>query len=142
MSSMNKVILMGNITRDPESSFLPNGSQVTKFGIAVNRRYTSNGEKREETTFVDVESWGKQAELISEHLTKGSPILLEGRLKFDSWESKDGEKRSKLLVVLENFQFIGGGGDNAKEASQSNAAEKAPEKAPAKETPAGDDDVF
>lgn len=136
MGNVNKVFLMGNLTRDPEMNTTPGGNSVTKFGVAINRRYTSNGEKREETTFVDIESWGKQAELINQHFSKGQPIFIEGRLKFDSWETKEGEKRSKLLVVLDNFQFIssGGEGDGNAKAGEENAT---PEPAPA-----GTDDVF
>jgi len=127
MTTFNKVILMGNLTRDPESRSLPNGGIVTKFGVAVNRRFTSNGEAREETTFVDVESWGKQAELIAQHFTKGKPIMLEGRLKLDTWEGQNGEKRSKLLVVLEGFQFVSGGNSQGGNSgtSESNATEAA-----------------
>lgn len=138
MGNLNKVFLMGNLTRDPEMNHTPGGNTVTKFGIATNRRYTSNGEKREETTFIDIESWGKQAELIDQYFSKGSPILVEGRLKFDSWESKEGEKRSKLLVVLENFQFVGGGSEDNGNA-KSSKANATPEPAGSN---AGSDDVF
>jgi len=107
MANLNKVFLMGRLTRDPDQRFIPSGQSVVSFGIAVNRNYTVNGEKREETTFVDIEAWGQQGELIHKYLTKGNPIFLEGRLKFDSWENKEGEKRSKLRVTLERFQFLG-----------------------------------
>ena len=110
MSSFNKVILMGNLTRDPAQRFLPSGQSVVEIGIATNRKYTAqNGEKREEVTFVDVEAWGKQGEVIAKYFKKGNPIFIEGRLKFDSWQTKEGEKRSKLRVVLERFEFLGGG---------------------------------
>ena len=109
MSNLNKVFLMGRLTRDPEQRFISSGQSVVNIGVAINRQYTTNGEKREETTFVDVEAWGPRGEVIAKYLTKGNPIFIEGRLKFDTWE-KDGEKRSKLRVVLDNFQFIGGGG--------------------------------
>jgi single-strand DNA-binding protein len=107
MANLNKVFLMGRLTRDPEQRFIPSGQSVVGIGIAVNRTYTVNGEKREETTFVDVEAWGPQGELIHKYLKKGNPIFVEGRLKFDTWESKEGEKRSKLRVTLERFQFLG-----------------------------------
>lgn len=108
MASFNKVILMGNLTRDPEMRVTPNGHTICKLGLAVSRTYsTREGERREETTFVDIDAFGKQAEVIAKYMRKGRPIMLEGRLKFDQWES-DGQKRSKLGVILENFQFVGG----------------------------------
>src|SRR5438045_6171591 len=110
MASFNKVLLMGNLTRDPQLKYLPSQMAVVEFGIACNRKFrTANGEDREEVTFVDVTSFGKQAEVINQYFQKGKPIFIEGRLKFDSWEDKQGGgKRSKLTVVIENFQFIGG----------------------------------
>ncbi len=117
MASYNKVILLGNLTRDPEMRVTPNGMSICKFGLAVNRNYTTkDGEKREETTFVDIDAFGRQAEVIAKYLSKGRAVFVEGRLKLDQWDDKtSGEKRSKLGVVLENFQFVGGrdeGGDN------------------------------
>ncbi len=113
MANVNKVILIGNITRDPEVRHTPKGTAVTDLGIAVNRVYSSEqGDKREETTFVDVTLWGRQAELAGEYLTKGRPVYIEGRLQMDSWEDKaSGQKRSKLKVVGETMQFLGGRGD-------------------------------
>lgn len=109
MSNLNRVFLMGRLTRDPEQRFISSGQAVVSLGLAINRNYTTaNGEKREETTFVDVEAWGQQGDLIHRYLKKGNPIFVEGRLKFDQWETKEGEKRSKLRVVLDRFQFIGG----------------------------------
>lgn len=110
MASYNKVILMGNLTRDPEMKYLPSGTAVANFGIAMNERYTDRqtGEQKEIACFVDVEAWDRQAEVVSEYLSKGSPIFLEGSLKFDSWETPEGEKRSRLKVRLLRFQFIGG----------------------------------
>ena len=109
MPSFNKVIIMGNLTRDPELKVPESGISICSFGIATTRYYTTKaGEKREETTFVDVDCFGRQAEVISRYCSKGKPILIEGRLKLDQWESKTGEKRSKLSVVLESFQFVGG----------------------------------
>ncbi len=112
MANYNKVILMGNLTRDPEMRFLPKGTAVAKFGLAVNRRWRSEtGEQKEETTFVDIEAFGKQAETISQYLKKGRPVMVEGRLKLDQWDDKQtGQKRSRMSVVLENFQFLDSGG--------------------------------
>jgi single-strand DNA-binding protein len=110
MASFNKVLLMGNLTRDPQLKYLPSQTPVAEFGLACNRKFKSaQGEDREEVTFVDVSAFGKTAELINQYFTKGKPIFIEGRLKFDQWEDKQGGgKRSKLTVVAENFQFIGG----------------------------------
>ncbi len=115
MANLNKVMLIGNVTRDPEIKYTPKGSAVTDLGIAVNRVYTpEGGEKREETTFVDVTLWGRQAEIAGEYCKKGRSIYVEGRLQLDSWEDKtSGQKRSKLRVVGEAFQLLGprpGGG--------------------------------
>ncbi|MGH8017664.1 MAG: single-stranded DNA-binding protein [Opitutaceae bacterium] len=112
MASFNKVILMGNLTRDPELRVTPKGTAVCQIGVAVNQTYKDkDGNSREETTFVDVDVFGRQAEVIAKYMSKGRPILVEGRLKLDSWETKEGDKRSKLKVVLENFQFVGGRGE-------------------------------
>jgi len=112
MASFNKVILMGNLTRDPELRVTANGNSICKLGLATSRVYsTKDGERREETTFVDIDAFGKQAEVINKYMRKGRPIMVEGRLKLDQWES-DGQKRSKLSVVLENFQFLGSRDDN------------------------------
>src|SRR4051812_4343391 len=110
MASFNKVLLMGNLTRDVQLKYLPSQTAVAEFGLACNRKFrTANGEDREEVTFVDVTAFGKQAEVLNQYMTKGKPIFIEGRLKFDSWEDKQGGgKRSKLTVVIENFQFVGG----------------------------------
>lgn len=98
---------MGNLTRDPELRTTPSGVNICKFSIACNRSYKAqDGSTKEEVTFVEVDAFGRQAELISRSLTKGSPLFLEGRLKLDQWDSNTGEKRSKLSVILENFQFI------------------------------------
>src|SRR5205085_3308148 len=120
MASFNKVILLGNLTRDPEVRYTPKGSAVADLGIAVNRQYTlENGEKREEVTFVDVTFWGRTAEVAGEYLKKGRPVFVEGRLQLDSWDDKQsGQKRTKLKVIGENMQMLGaprgggsGGGD-------------------------------
>lgn len=130
MPNFNKVLLMGNLTRDPELRATPSGTAVCQFGLAVNRIYNnSNGERQEETTFVDIEAWGRQAETISKYVTKGNPLFVEGRLKLDSWENKEGEKRSKMKVVLENMQLIsqrGEGGGYSPSDSASPARDSAP----------------
>jgi single-strand DNA-binding protein len=110
MANVNKVILIGNVTRDPEVKFTSKGSAVTDVGLAINRNYTlDSGEKREETTFVDVELWGRLAEIAGEYAKKGRPIYIEGRLRMDTWEDKaSGQKRSRLKVVGENLQLLGG----------------------------------
>ncbi|MFP4352091.1 MAG: single-stranded DNA-binding protein [Puniceicoccaceae bacterium] len=110
MASFNRVILIGNLTRDPEVRFSSGNNAICKLGLAVSRNYTTrDGEKREETTFVDVDAFGKVAEILGKYLSKGRPVLIEGRLQLDTWESKEGEKRQKLKVVCENFQFLGSG---------------------------------
>ena len=110
MASYNRVILMGNLTRDPEMKYLPSGTAVTNFGLAMSDRYTDrqSGEQRENVCFVDVEAWDRQAEIVNEYLSKGSPVFLEGSLKFDSWETPEGEKRSRLKVRVFRIQLIGG----------------------------------
>lgn len=114
MASFNKVILLGNVTRDPELRYIANGTAVTDIGLAVNdRRKNAQGEWVEETTFVDVTLWGRTAEIAGEYVTKGSPLLIDGRLKLDTWE-KDGKKNSKLRVVCDRMQLLGGRGEGAR----------------------------
>lgn len=143
MASYNKVILMGNLTRDPELRYTPKGTPVAAFGIAVNRQLrTESGETRQETTFVDVEAWSQIAERIAKFVKKGSPILIEGRLRLDQWDDKKtGQKRSKLVVVCENFRFVG----PAREAEPAEAVEPAEpaaiEPAEPNSVPPPDDDV-
>lgn len=110
MASLNKVMLIGNCTRDPEIRYTPKGTAVTELGLAVNRRFTAdNGEKREEVTFIDVTLWGRTAEVANEYLRKGRPVYIEGRLQLDSWDDKaTGQKRSKLKIVGEEMQLLGG----------------------------------
>jgi single-strand DNA-binding protein len=110
MANLNKVLLLGNVTRDPEVRYTPKGSAVCDLGIAVNRAYTTDsGEKREEVTFVDVTLWGRTAEVASEYLKKGRPVFIEGRLQMDTWDDKQtGQKRTRLRVVAENMQLLGG----------------------------------
>ena len=119
MANFNKVILAGNLTRDPELRYTPKGMAIAKFGLAINRTWRSEGgESKEEVTFVDIDAFGKQAETIGQYFKKGRPILIEGRLKLDQWDDKQtNQKRSRLGVVLEGFQFLdsnrggeGGGG--------------------------------
>jgi single-strand DNA-binding protein len=148
MASFNKVILLGNLTRDPEVRYTPKGTAVAELGMAVNRVYTAeNGEKREETTFVDVTLWGRTAEIAGEYLKKGRPVFIEGRLQLDSWEDKQsGQKRSKLKVVGEGLQLLGsrpggsgstGGGDEEGSSAPRSSSKSAP---PPKAAPAEPDD--
>jgi single-strand DNA-binding protein len=123
MPSLNKVLLMGNLTRDPELRVTPKGTPICQFALAINRQFKmESGESREEVIYVDIEAWGKQGEIIAKYLTKGRPLFVEGRLKLDQWEDKNTkEKRSRMKVVLEQFQFIsdgrGGGGAGASAAA-------------------------
>lgn len=111
MASFNKVILMGNLTRDPQLTYTPNQTAVADFGLATNRQWTGqDGQQRQETCFVDCRAFGKPAETINKYCRKGRALLVEGRLTFDSWTGQDGTKRSKLRVTVENFRFLPGGG--------------------------------
>jgi single-strand DNA-binding protein len=152
MANFNKVYLMGNLTRDPEMRVTPKGTAICQFGLAISRSWKDeSGQTREETAFVDIEAWGKQGEVIAKYCSKGRPLFVEGRLKFDQWEDKtSGQKRSKLKVVLENFQFIGGRGDGAPGAGPASgesaeageaSAGRAPAKAPAAPKDPVDEDV-
>ena len=137
MASFNKVILVGNLTRDPELRYTPKGTAIAKIGIAVNRVWTAeSGEKKEEVTFVDVDVFGRTAENVGQYMRKGRPILVEGRLRLDQWDDKQtGQKRSRLGVVAETVQFLGsaGGGEGG-----SNAPRKPATPAPAGEPLEGD----
>lgn len=144
MANVNKVILIGNVTRDPEIKYTPKGTAVTDVGLAVNRFIPASdgGERREETTFIDVTLWGRQAEIAGEYVKKGRPVYIEGRLQMDTWDDKQtGQKRSKLRVVCENLQLLGardgggGGGrsnyeDDAPPPSRSRSPQSAPPPAP------------
>lgn len=117
MANFNKVILLGNLTRDVEMRHTQSGMALAKFGLAINRKWSQNGEQKESTCFVDCTAWGRQAEVLSQYVGKGSQLFVEGRLEYSTWEAEGG-KRSKLEVVVENFQFVGaprgaggGGGD-------------------------------
>ena len=148
MASYNRVVLLGNCTRDPELKYTPKGTAVTELGLAVNRSYSvDGGEKREETTFVDVTFWGRTAEIAGEYIKKGRPVMIEGRLQLDSWEDKQsGQKRSKLKVVGENLQLLGGR-DGGAEAGGSRppartSAPRSVKPAPASSEAADDDIPF
>ncbi|WCJ58769.1 single-stranded DNA-binding protein [Fontisphaera persica] len=112
MASYNKVLLIGNLTRDPELKYTPKGTAVARLGLAVNRRWRSeSGEEKEEVTFVDIDAFGRQAEVLAQYLKKGRPLFVEGRLRLDTWEDKNTrQKRSQLRVVLEGFSFLDSGG--------------------------------
>lgn len=126
MPNLNKVMLMGNLTRDPELRYTAGNTAVVNLGLAVNRRWKNqNGEQQEETTFVDCEAWGRTAEVLNQYLQKGRPVYLEGRLRLDQWQDKDGQNRSKLKVVVETFQFI-----DAKQGGPGSGNEGAPRSAP------------
>ncbi len=151
MANFNKVILAGNLTRDPELRYTPKGTAIAKIGMAINRSWKSEtGETKEEVTFVDVEAFGRQAEVIGQYMKKGRPFLVEGRLKLDQWEDKNThQKQSKLKVVLESFSFIdsnrGDGGGAPSDAPRSRPAPAAKPDAPAPEgeaaPPPEEDDV-
>lgn len=136
--SINRVLLAGNLTRDPQVKFFANERAVAQFGIAVNRRFkTADGQLKDETTFVDVEAWGRTAELVGQYLTKGRACFVEGRLQLDSWEDKDGQKRSKLKVVADNVQFLDSGNRGGERgatggADGAGADDSAPAAAPAR----------
>jgi single-strand DNA-binding protein len=128
-ASLNKVLLIGNLTRDPELRYVPSGTAVATFTIAVNRVYTSQaGEKKEEVAFIRIVVWGRRAEVCGEYLSKGSPVFIEGRLQSRSWEGQDGQKRSTTEVIADNVQFLRGAGTAAgKGADQSNKGDAAPQ---------------
>lgn len=141
MAYLNKVFLMGNLTRDPELSYTPQGVPVCKFGLAVNRTFkTASGEQKDDPLFVDITVWRKQAENCAQYLKKGRSALVEGTLKLETWQSKTGEKRSKIKVVAQSVKFIGGGRPDSGEAKASprlnDAVGQAAEKEPVtEETP-------
>jgi single-strand DNA-binding protein len=134
MRGFNKVILMGNLTRDPQLKYLPSQTAVVEFGLAMNRKWkTPQGEDRDEVCFVDCSAFGKQAEVINQYCTKGKPLFIEGRLKYDQWEDKQGGgKRSKMTVVVENFQFLGGPGGGAGGPEDAEGGERPPSRAPSR----------
>lgn len=150
--AINRVLLGGNLTRDPQVRFLANEQAVANFGLAINRRFKgSDGQMKDEVTFVDIEAWGRIAELVGQYLTKGRACFVEGRLKLDSWDDKDGQKRQKIKVVADSVQFLdsgrreGGGAGGAGEGDGAPAGEPAAAGAPGKPSrpapaPAGDDE--
>jgi len=131
MANYNKVILVGNLTRDPQMSYLPSQTPVVEFGLAINRRWKAqDGQNRDETCYIDCTAFGKQAETINQYLSKGRGVLVEGRLQYDTWEGKDGTKRSKHRVVVERFQFIGPGSGPAGRGETAEPPEPSPEPGP------------
>ncbi len=136
MASFNRVILAGNLTRDPQLSYLPSNTAVCEFGMAINRRSRDkDGNQRDEVCYVDVTSYGRQAEVVNQYMSKGKPFLVEGRLRYREWTSKEGQKRTKLEVVLESFSFIdgggaGGGGQRGQAAGPARGRAAEPEAAP------------
>ena len=155
MANLNKVMLIGNLTRDPEIKYTPKGMAIAQFGIAVNRVWSNEGgERQEEVTFIDIEMFGRKAEVAGEYLKKGRPVFIEGRLKLDSWEDKaSGQKRSKLKVIGESLEFLGsreggGGGSSGGEYNEGAPARQAgrpatpPKRPPADpDLDAGEDDI-
>lgn len=147
MANFNKVILAGNLTRDPELSYTSSSTAICKLGMAINRNWKGqDGEKREETCFVDLTAFGKQAETLNQYMKKGRPLLIEGRLQFSQWTSQEGQKRSKLQVVIETFQFLDGRRDDGDNRQPAAAAAAAPTAAPPADEyqappPAADGDI-
>lgn len=147
MANLNKVMLMGNLTRDPEVRYTPKGTAVAEIGMAINRYFSAeNGEKREETTFVDVTLWGRQAEIAGEYLKKGRPVFIEGRLQLDTWDDKQsGQKRSKLKVVGEGLQLMGSkpgaGGDMGESGPSTSSSRPAARSTTPPPKPAADPDL-
>ena len=144
MANFNKVILAGNLTRDPELRYTPKGTAVAKFALAVNRNWTTeSGEKKVDVTFIDIDAFGRQAEVISQYMKKGRPLLVEGRLKLDQWDDKQtGQKKSRLGVVLESFSFLDSGnrGEGGEGGGSSDAPRSRPAPAPAAAPASGGDD--
>lgn len=127
MANFNKVILAGNLTRDPQLSYLPSNTPVCEFGMAINRKWRSKeGEMREDTCFVELACYGKQADTLNQYMRKGQPLLVEGRLKYHQWEGKDGTKRSRLTVVVDTFQFLGAPPSGGRGGYRRDASDAAP----------------
>jgi len=145
VANFNKVILAGNLTRDPELRYTPKGTAIAKIGLAINRKWTNEaGETKEDVTFVDVDAFGKQAEVIGQYMRKGRPLLVEGRLKLDQWDDKQtGQKKSRLGVTLESFQFLDSGNREGGGALSAPSAPSAPRpsRPAAPSAPAPDSDV-
>ena len=143
MASYNKVILMGNLTRDPELKYLPSGSAVANIGLAVSRNWTDreSGEKREEVCFVDLEAFGRTAETMNEYLQKGRPVLIEGHLRYRTWETDDGQRRSKHGIFVERFQFVGGRQDGSEQGGHSQPGDTTSQSSASDTGPATEDDI-
>jgi single-strand DNA-binding protein len=137
MANLNRVLLIGNLTRDPEVRYTPKGTAVADVGIAINRIYSGeDGEKKEEATFVDVTFWGRQAEIVQEYLKKGRQVFIEGRLQLDTWDDKQtGQKRSRLRVVAENMQMLGSRGDSESGSSTAGTQRRTAPPPPQRPTP-------
>lgn len=143
MASLNRVLLMGNMTRDPQLSYLPSQTAVAEFGLAMTRRFKKqDGSQGEETCFVDCQIFGKRAEVINKYFKKGEPIFIEGRLKLDTWQGQDGSKRSKLRVFVENFEFIGRRGSQPAEGQEVPPDNHAADVEPPYSTGGGDEIPF
>ena len=141
MSNFNKVLLMGNLTRDPQLSYTPSQTAVVDFGLAVNRRWTGkDGSQKDETCFVDCRAFGRLAENINKYMTKGRPLFVEGRLTYEVWTAQDGTKRSRHRVTVENFRFLGSGGGSGVSAGQTSAG-SAEQESGDFAGPGGDDDI-
>jgi single-strand DNA-binding protein len=129
MANFNKVILIGNLTRDPQLSYLPSQTAVVEFGLAMNRTWTGqDGQKKDETCFIDVRAYGKPAETINHYMAKGQQIMIEGRLQFQQWQAQDGSKRSKHIVIVDSFQFLGGPRSAGDGGGNPNAAVQPPQR--------------
>ncbi|MBU0754828.1 MAG: single-stranded DNA-binding protein [Planctomycetes bacterium] len=139
MANLNKVMLIGRLTRDPEARYTPSGTAVTEFGFAVNRYYTVNGERKEDTCFLDVSAWGRLGEMVRNYLRKGRQAYIEGHLTYNEWQTKEGQKRSKIRVVADNIQFLDSGDRNASGSSRQSDFGGGP---PAKESPLMDEGGF
>lgn len=133
MGSFNKVILLGNLTRDPQLSYLPSQTAVVEIGLATNRKFKKqDGSQGEEVCFLDCQMYGKRAEVLNQYLSKGDPLLVEGRLRLDTWQSQDGTNHSRLRVMIESFEFMGGGEQREDTEQQGEEADN---------TPVEDDDI-
>jgi len=140
MANFNRVILMGRLTRDPELKYLPSGTAAAQFGLAVNHTYTDrqSGERKEEVCFVDLDAFGRTAETMNEYLKRGRTVLIEGRLRYQAWETDDGQRRSKLVVLVDRFQFVGGRQDDQDSLRDEGAGYASPTEASPKDT---EDDI-
>lgn len=135
MANLNKVLLIGRLTRDPEARYTPSGAAVTEFGFAVNRYYTVNGERKEDTCFLDISAWGRLGELARNYLRKGRQAYIEGHLTFSEWQTQEGQKRSKIRVVADNIQFLDSADRNNQGPSRSSEFGDPP---PSREAPPAD----